>query len=260
MRRNLPFQEANRPGCSEDAPASKLPAIFKRAYFFFFATLRVFFAVFFTALFAFFAFLAFLAIVPSDVVRWLIRCVHSGIEMHCIPNTPTRRKKQRPLKEVLTQQSAPAPRATIEPIAMLVTSDAENAGKIDTAICQACRKRLCRRRFRYSRSKRRWRERVQRESRRRRKVACVDSESRVLAMKKFSCLTDLSVAAVSQNRFPDEWRQGDSDGSWLLVRSAARSTTGAQARGHRTRGGRAAASPHSLATFSLGKFRCQAWT
>ena len=32
------------------------------AYFFFFATLRVFFAVFFTALFAF---LAFLAIVPS---------------------------------------------------------------------------------------------------------------------------------------------------------------------------------------------------
>ena len=35
-------------------------------YFFFFATLRVFFAVFFTALFAFFAFLAFLAIVPSE--------------------------------------------------------------------------------------------------------------------------------------------------------------------------------------------------
>ena len=35
-------------------------------YFFFLATLRVFFAVFFTALFAFFAFFAFLAIVPSD--------------------------------------------------------------------------------------------------------------------------------------------------------------------------------------------------
>ena len=34
-------------------------------YFFFLATLRVFFAVFFTALFAFFAFFAFLAIVPS---------------------------------------------------------------------------------------------------------------------------------------------------------------------------------------------------
>ena len=39
--------------------------------YFFLATLRVFFAVFFTALFAFFAFFAFLAIVPSDLVRWL---------------------------------------------------------------------------------------------------------------------------------------------------------------------------------------------
>ena len=39
----------------------------KRSYFFFFATLRVFFAVFFTALFAFFAFFAFLAMLPSDV-------------------------------------------------------------------------------------------------------------------------------------------------------------------------------------------------
>lgn len=37
----------------------------KRSYFFFFATLRVFFAVFFTALFAFFAFFAFLAMLPS---------------------------------------------------------------------------------------------------------------------------------------------------------------------------------------------------
>jgi hypothetical protein len=35
------------------------------SYFFFFATLRVFFAVFFTALFAFFAFFAFLAMLPS---------------------------------------------------------------------------------------------------------------------------------------------------------------------------------------------------
>ena len=37
------------------------------SYFFFLATLRVFFAVFFTALFAFFAFFAFLAMLPSDV-------------------------------------------------------------------------------------------------------------------------------------------------------------------------------------------------
>ena len=67
------------------------------SYFFFFATLRVFFAVFFTALFAFFAFLAFFAIVPSNVSEMAsVRCVHSGIEMHYIPNTPTHRKKQRP--------------------------------------------------------------------------------------------------------------------------------------------------------------------
>jgi hypothetical protein len=33
--------------------------------YFFFLTLRVFFAVFFTALFAFFAFLAFFAMLPS---------------------------------------------------------------------------------------------------------------------------------------------------------------------------------------------------
>ena len=37
----------------------------RQAYFFFLETLRVFFAVFFTALFAFFAFLAFLAMMPS---------------------------------------------------------------------------------------------------------------------------------------------------------------------------------------------------
>ena len=39
--------------------------LLSESYFFFFATLRVFFAVFFTALFAFFAFLAFLAMLPS---------------------------------------------------------------------------------------------------------------------------------------------------------------------------------------------------
>jgi hypothetical protein len=66
-------------------------------FFFFFEALRVFFADFFTALFArFFAFFAFLAIVPSYSEMASVRCVHSGIEMHFIPNTPTHRKKQRP--------------------------------------------------------------------------------------------------------------------------------------------------------------------
>jgi hypothetical protein len=38
---------------------------FSQGEIYFFLTLRVFFAVFFTALFAFFAFLAFLAMLPS---------------------------------------------------------------------------------------------------------------------------------------------------------------------------------------------------
>jgi len=48
-------------------PAARAGNFRSRSYFFFFATLRVFFAVFFTALFAFFAFFAFLAMLPSDV-------------------------------------------------------------------------------------------------------------------------------------------------------------------------------------------------
>ena len=65
------------------------------SYFFFFATLRVFFAVFFTALFAFFAFFAFFAMLPSSV-RWLYSLRALGDRMHCISNTPTREKKQLP--------------------------------------------------------------------------------------------------------------------------------------------------------------------
>ena len=39
------------------------------------------------------------------LVRWLNRCVHSGIEMHYIPNTPRSiQKNSVPLKEVLTPQ------------------------------------------------------------------------------------------------------------------------------------------------------------
>jgi hypothetical protein len=49
-------------------PASSRRQFFQtKSYLFFLETLRVFFAVFFTALFAFFAFLAFLAMLPSYV-------------------------------------------------------------------------------------------------------------------------------------------------------------------------------------------------
>ena len=75
------------------------------SYFFFFATLRVFFAVFFTALFAFFAFFAFFAMLPSDL-RWLNRCVHSGIECTASRIHQHSEKNSFPLKEVLTQETA----------------------------------------------------------------------------------------------------------------------------------------------------------
>ena len=88
-----------------------LPAIFSGEIYFFLETLRVFFAVFFTALFAFFAFFAFLAIVPSDIVRWLLdaactresRCTTSRIHQHTEKNSV-------PLKEVLTGGGACAQR------------------------------------------------------------------------------------------------------------------------------------------------------
>ena len=53
------------PGSSFDLPAAAPPAFRSGETYFFFETLRVFFAVFFTALFAFFAFFAFLAMLPS---------------------------------------------------------------------------------------------------------------------------------------------------------------------------------------------------
>jgi hypothetical protein len=64
---------------------SKPPAVSRdrESYFFFLATLRVFFAVFFTALFAFFAFLAFFAMLPSSV-RWLLlaACTRVSTALH----------------------------------------------------------------------------------------------------------------------------------------------------------------------------------
>ena len=58
------FKEATVEG-SCDVPASNRRHLLKGETYFFLETLRVFFAVFFTALFAFFAFFAFLAMLPS---------------------------------------------------------------------------------------------------------------------------------------------------------------------------------------------------
>jgi hypothetical protein len=74
--------------------------------YFFLATFLVFLAVFFAAVFAtfftaFFAFFAFLAMLPSDV-RWLSRCVQSGIELHSSSIHQRVKKNIFRLKEVLT--------------------------------------------------------------------------------------------------------------------------------------------------------------
>ena len=60
------FAQRSKPSeGSCDVPASSRRQFLEKRSYFFLATLRVFFAVFFTALFAFFAFLAFLAMLPS---------------------------------------------------------------------------------------------------------------------------------------------------------------------------------------------------
>jgi hypothetical protein len=73
------------------------------------------------------------------------------------------------------QEGASASCAAIEPTAMLAIGDAKNAGMIDTVICQASRKRLCRRRFRNSRS-----DRSRREKRRCESLASPESRMRGL--------------------------------------------------------------------------------
>ena len=77
MSRRHPLSSTRALGRNRLAQVCRLKALVTRrhqghrhpledeSYFFFLATLRVFFAVFFTALFAFFAFFAFLAMLPS---------------------------------------------------------------------------------------------------------------------------------------------------------------------------------------------------
>jgi hypothetical protein len=63
--------------------------------------------------------------------------------MHCIPNTPTRSKKQRPLKEVLTRRSESVRSDDIGDTTTRSHANAKSAATIDIGICQYRRKRLC---------------------------------------------------------------------------------------------------------------------
>jgi hypothetical protein len=106
-------------------PASSRRQFRKASYFFFLETFLVFFAVFFTALFAFFAFFAFLAMLPSGVSeRPTSRCAHliaactreskcttSRIHQHIEKNSVS-------LKEVLTSKCRSTQRAICNDDAM----------------------------------------------------------------------------------------------------------------------------------------------
>ena len=118
------------------------------SYFFFFATLRVFFAVFFTALFAFFAFLAFFAMLPSNVseMAWFAactresRCTTSRIHQHVEKNSV-------PLKEVLTERAAIAQLASLARARRPSHDDAKSAVSVGIDIFKQCRKCPCRNGF-----------------------------------------------------------------------------------------------------------------
>jgi len=63
--------------------------------------------------------------------------------MHCIPNTPTRSKKQRPLKEVLTRTSESVRSDDIGDNTTRSHADAKSVATIGVDTCQYWRKRLC---------------------------------------------------------------------------------------------------------------------
>jgi hypothetical protein len=56
--------------------------------------------------------------------------------MHVIPNTPTHRKKQRPLKEVLTRRDRCKRRPRHDNCRARATRDAEDARQIEIVECQ----------------------------------------------------------------------------------------------------------------------------
>ena len=72
-------------------------------------------------------------------MRWLNRCVHSGIEMHSFPNTPTLKKNSVPLKEVFTRERWSIRRFFANGTRNFSDSETGNAREIATAIVDIAR-------------------------------------------------------------------------------------------------------------------------
>src|SRR4051794_1881918 len=121
------------------------------------------------------------------------KCTASRIHQHIEKNSV-------PLKEVLTRRCQRARNALDDDATRVVRSDANSARKLYVANCQYSRKCLCRRCFRYSR-RARAASRAPRATRFHQAKACrADSESRILAMKKFSHTTPSRRIGVRENR------------------------------------------------------------
>ncbi len=121
------------------------------------------------------------------------RCTTSRIHQHDEKNSVL-------LKEVLTRERASMRRASFDDTTTHSSDEAGSACTAGIGKCQDCSKALCRRHFLHSRFSRALRARLSAARRRRGKRRCADSESRILATKKFSCLTPSRLAALRQNR------------------------------------------------------------
>jgi hypothetical protein len=73
------------------------------------------------------------------LMRWLNRCVHSGIEMHYLPNTPTLKKNSVPLKEVFTREHGSIRRFFANGTRNFSDSETIDARKIARGDCRYCR-------------------------------------------------------------------------------------------------------------------------
>jgi hypothetical protein len=100
----------------------------------------------------------------------------------------------------LTHRSESARGADIDNTTARSGSETKNARGIDVGESQHCMKQLRRRHFFYSCCERSSSNRALRESPARPEARCVDSESQVLAMKKFSCLTTSRLTPTRQSR------------------------------------------------------------
>ena len=133
-------------------------------------------------------------------MRWLYRCVHSGIEMHTSRIHQHMQKNSVWLKEVLTRRRASTQRTSIDNAAKPSNGNAKNARRIDNGNCQYCGNRLYDSVFVIRIRRGRCANTCVVSRRGRLTARCVDSESRILAMKIFSCSPASCLGRARQSR------------------------------------------------------------